>query len=61
LPSTTIDQKDIQKVQNDFYKFLMREVLCNRGYYDYTSEYATDPMFEALPTAADQPFNSFLS
>jgi hypothetical protein len=50
---TAIDQKDIQEVQNDFCKFLMREVLCESGYfYYYNSEYGTYPKFEALRAAA---------
>jgi hypothetical protein len=59
--STAIDQKDIQEVQNDFCKSLMWEVLSEKGYfYDYTSEYVTNPKFEALCVGTKQPFNSLL-
>jgi hypothetical protein len=61
-PSNVIDQKDIQQLQDDFCKFVLREVLSEEGsFYYYDSEYATDPKFEALRAGTEHPFDSFLS
>ena len=55
-----VDQKDIQEVQNDFCKFMMQEVLYEKGYfYDNTSEYVTGPKFEALHAVTEKHFRSF--
>jgi hypothetical protein len=60
--STLVDQKDIQIIQNDFCKFLMREVLYEGGcFYDNTSDYATNPKFEALRASTEIPVISLLS
>jgi hypothetical protein len=52
-----ITQADIQEVQNDFCKFLIREVVKPGGlFFDPDSEYATDPKFESLHATTFHPF-----
>jgi hypothetical protein len=55
-----ITQSDVQLVQEDFCKFMVREVLNPKGlFYDHDSEYATHPKFESLRLKCLCPFFSF--
>ena len=59
-PDEVITQSDVQFVQEDFYKFMVREVLNLKGlFYDHDSEYATHPKFESLRLKCMYPFFLF--
>ena len=50
-PNEVITQSDVQLVQDDLCKFMMREVLNPKGlFYDHATEYATHPKFESVDT-----------
>jgi hypothetical protein len=59
-PNEVITQSDVQLVQEDFCKFMVREVLNLKGlFYDHGSEYTTHPNLESLRLKCMYPFFSF--